>query len=63
MSYDFCSVLCLIDTFTGDLVHASAFGMHVVVVNSREAAEELLEKRPKIYNDRPEVPIVDVCVL
>ena len=37
--------------------------MHVVVINSREAAEELLEKRPKIYNDRPEVPIVDVCVL
>ncbi len=32
----------------------------MVVINSRKIAEDLLEKRAKIYNDRPEIPILDM---
>ena len=35
--------------------------MHVVVINSRKIAEELIEGRPEIYNDRPVLPVVDMC--
>jgi len=48
------------EEFPGDILHASAFGQHMVVINSRKIAEDLLEKRAKIYNDRPEIPIVDM---
>ncbi|KAF7357539.1 O-methylsterigmatocystin oxidoreductase [Mycena sanguinolenta] len=37
----------------GDLVHVSAPGQHIVVVNSVKAAVELFEKRSHIYSDRP----------
>jgi len=41
----------------GDILHAEAFGMHVIVINSRKIAEDLLEKRADKYDDRPEIPI------
>jgi hypothetical protein len=41
----------------GNIIHASAFGSHVIVLNSFEDAEELLEKRAVIYSDRPEFPV------
>ena len=41
----------------GNIVHASALGSHIVVLNKFEDAEELLEKRAAIYSDRPEFPI------
>ena len=41
----------------GGIVHASALGNHIVVLNTFEDAEELLEKRAAIYSDRPEFPI------
>jgi len=47
---------------TGDIVHASAFGMHIVVINNLKLAEDLFEKRAQIYSDRPDIPIVKVCV-
>ncbi|KAJ6466205.1 cytochrome P450 [Mycena sanguinolenta] len=37
----------------GDLVHVSAPGQHIVVVNSVKTAVELFEKRSHIYSDRP----------
>ncbi len=43
---------------TGDILHASAFGQHMVVINNRKIAEDLFEKRAKIYNDRPEIPMI-----
>ncbi|KAJ7132978.1 cytochrome P450 [Mycena filopes] len=36
----------------GDIVHASALGEHVVIVNSLKTALELFEKRSNIYSDR-----------
>jgi len=41
----------------GNIIHASALGSHVVVLNKFEDAEELLEKRAAIYSDRSEFPI------
>ncbi|KAJ7672132.1 cytochrome P450 [Mycena polygramma] len=37
----------------GDIVHASAFGDHLVILNSLKVATDLLEKRARIYSDRP----------
>lgn len=42
----------------GHILHVEAFGNHIVVLNKREDAEELFEKRAKIYSDRPEIPIM-----
>jgi len=45
---------------TGDILHASAFGNHVVVINSLKMAEEIFERRAQLYSDRPVIPIVEV---
>jgi len=38
----------------GPLVYYNVLGKSMLIVNSYEAAKELLEKRGKIYSDRPE---------
>ncbi|KAJ7671571.1 cytochrome P450 [Mycena polygramma] len=42
----------------GDIVHASAFGDHVVVVSSLKVAADLFEKRARIYSDRPSIAML-----
>ncbi len=37
----------------GDVMHLEALGFHLIVLDSREAAIDLLEKRGAIYSDRP----------
>ncbi|KAF7365160.1 O-methylsterigmatocystin oxidoreductase [Mycena venus] len=44
----------------GDVVHASALGQHIVIVNSVKAANELFEKRAHIYSDRPIVTMIEL---
>ncbi|KAJ6585054.1 cytochrome P450 [Mycena capillaripes] len=44
----------------GDVVHASALGQHIIIVNSAKAAFELFEKRSYIYSDRPIVPMIEL---
>lgn len=44
--------------FSGNVVQFNFFGQTVIVLNSREAAIDLLEKRSSIYSDRPHIPIV-----
>ncbi|KAJ6508852.1 cytochrome P450 [Mycena sanguinolenta] len=44
----------------GDLVHVSALGRHIVVVNSVKTGVELFEKRSHIYSDRPVVTMVEL---
>ena len=46
-----------------DLVHLQVLGQHIMIVNSREMARELFEKRSLIYSDRPYVPMIDLCVI
>ncbi|KAF7364910.1 O-methylsterigmatocystin oxidoreductase [Mycena venus] len=43
----------------GDLVHASDFGQHIVIVNSVKTAVELLERRSHTYSDRPVLAMTD----
>ncbi|KAI0319831.1 cytochrome P450, partial [Amylostereum chailletii] len=37
----------------GDIISISAFGQRIVVLNTREAAVDLLDRRAGIYSDRP----------
>ncbi|KAF7346416.1 O-methylsterigmatocystin oxidoreductase [Mycena sanguinolenta] len=46
--------------YGSELVHASALGQHIVVVNSVKAANELFEQRSHIYSDRPVVTMVEL---
>jgi len=42
----------------GDLVYTKVFGQTILFVNSVEVAQDLLEKRSKIYSDRPDFPML-----
>ncbi|KAH7884803.1 CyP450 monooxygenase [Phlebopus sp. FC_14] len=42
----------------GDLLYVEILGTRVLVLNSENVAEELLEKRSQNYSDRPQVPMV-----
>lgn len=44
----------------GDVVYLSAFGKPVIVLNSAQAAIELLDKRSAIYSSRPHSHMADV---
>lgn len=46
----------------GGLLFAGAFGLDVVVINDIKIAEDLLERRAKLYNDRPQIPVVGLYV-
>ncbi|KAL0573231.1 cytochrome p450 [Marasmius crinis-equi] len=37
----------------GDIIHLEALGDHIVILNSFDAANELLERRSRIYSGRP----------
>jgi hypothetical protein len=45
---------------SGDLTYLNVAGQPVVVINSRKAAVELLERRSGIYSDRPHNVVVDI---
>jgi hypothetical protein len=47
----------------GDVLSFRVLGQLIVVLNTAEAARDLLEKRKDIYPDRPPVPICEMCVL
>ncbi|KAI9450441.1 cytochrome P450 [Lactarius psammicola] len=42
--------------YDSDIVHATALGTHIIVLNSAKAVHELFEKRSSIYSDRPPLP-------
>lgn len=43
---------------SGDVIHAEAFGQHIVVLNSAEAIQDLLERRSANYSSRPVMPMI-----
>ncbi|KAF9546749.1 cytochrome P450 [Agrocybe pediades] len=45
----------------GDFIPLTIFGRRLFVLNSREAAVDLLEKRSAIYSDRPRRAMTDLC--
>lgn len=47
----------------GGVVHVSAFGQPLIILNSTKAITDLLEKRSGIYSDRPTLPMAgEMCV-
>jgi hypothetical protein len=55
------SLLTYTVAIIGDIVHMSAFNIHIVVLHKKEDVIALLEKRSGIYSDRPIVPIANLC--
>lgn len=47
----------------GDLVFVRLLGQEVVVINSQHVAEALMDKRSRIYSDRPYIATVEPYVL
>jgi hypothetical protein len=43
----------VLDASIGDIVHVEALGTHIVVINSHKVAFEMLEKKGKLYSERP----------
>ncbi|PPQ94229.1 hypothetical protein CVT25_006655 [Psilocybe cyanescens] len=48
------------EKYNSDILHASAFGTHVVIINSQQIADELLDRRGAKYSDRPYFPTIDL---
>lgn len=46
----------------GDVLYLSVLGKSIVILNSEEAAVELLDKRSSLYSDRPRFPMQDLFV-
>ncbi|EIM84323.1 cytochrome P450 [Stereum hirsutum FP-91666 SS1] len=44
--------------YGSELIHVDALGSHFIIVNSAEAATELLDKRSSQYSDRPAFPVL-----
>lgn len=46
----------------GDVLYASALGNNILVMNKLKDAEEIFDRRSKIYSDRQEIPLIKMCV-
>ncbi|KAH9478383.1 Cytochrome P450 monooxygenase COX2 [Psilocybe cubensis] len=46
--------------YDSPVVYAEALGSRLIVINKREDAIELCERRAKIYSDRPHIPMVNL---
>ncbi|KIY48564.1 hypothetical protein FISHEDRAFT_43128, partial [Fistulina hepatica ATCC 64428] len=47
----------------GDVLCLRVPGSTIIVLNSHEAANDLLDKRGALYNDRPNFRSLELCVL
>ncbi|KAF9043117.1 putative monooxygenase [Panaeolus papilionaceus] len=45
----------------GDIIHVDVFGQSIVIINSTQAAKDLLDKRSTIYSDRPVLEMASLC--
>ena len=43
---------------TGDVIYLSVVGRPIVVLNSAEAARDLMDKRSANYSDRPRIVVI-----
>ncbi|KAG1727767.1 cytochrome P450 [Suillus paluster] len=44
----------------GDIIYTRVLNMEIIVLNSEEVADELLEKRSRVYSDRPYMATSDL---
>jgi len=58
----FLSVDAVADVSLGDFVYATTIAGDILVLNKREDADELLEKRAKKYSGRPRFPVLPLYV-
>ena len=52
-SFTSIGILLSNDFSLGDVVHITALGQRIVILNSRKVATDLLDRRGGIYSDRP----------
>ncbi|KAI0028835.1 cytochrome P450 [Vararia minispora EC-137] len=59
---DFWEILKRIRREYGDVVYVNVFGQPIVILNSLQAAQDLLDQRSVIYSDRPRMPMAgELC--
>ncbi|KJA29517.1 hypothetical protein HYPSUDRAFT_33010 [Hypholoma sublateritium FD-334 SS-4] len=46
--------------YQSGICFATAFGNNILIVNTQADADELFEKRAKIYSDRPQIPMTNL---
>ena len=46
--------------YIGDVIYTYAFGRSLIILNSVDAARDLLDKRSANFSDRPASPIIDM---
>lgn len=46
----------------GDIVGLQAFGQNIVIINTSELCDELLNRRASIYSNRPRYPMLELSV-
>ncbi|KAF8161644.1 cytochrome P450 [Crassisporium funariophilum] len=46
--------------YNSDILFLTTLGHHTLIVNKREVADELFERRSRLYSDRPWIPITDL---
>ena len=44
----------------GDVIYLNVLGKSIVMLNSYQAANDLMEKRSSIYSDRPWFPMLEM---
>ncbi|KAI0784390.1 cytochrome P450 [Abortiporus biennis] len=44
--------------YESPLIHLKALGTHLIIVNDRETAVDLMDRRSALYNDRPTLPML-----
>ncbi len=57
MSYSLCSSATRLIPPLGDVMHLKILGRNMIVLNSVQAATDLLEKRSALYSDRPNMNV------
>ncbi|KAF8869037.1 cytochrome P450 [Infundibulicybe gibba] len=48
------------ETYQSDILHAEAFGQHIIILNSLEAATDIMERRAAKYSSRPSIPMLEL---
>lgn len=47
---------------SGDIIHLNVIGQPIIVLNTEKAANDLLQKKGKIYSERPYMPMQEMRV-
>ncbi|KAF8895098.1 cytochrome P450 [Infundibulicybe gibba] len=48
------------ETYQSDILHVEALGQHIIILNSHEAAADIMERRAANNSGRPSIPMLDL---